>query len=305
MLNDKVIKAGVDRNLLTKDYTEKAIAFIEQNKDEPFFLYFPQAMPGSTKEPFSSEAFRGKSKSGPWGDSVEELDWSTGQILDKLVELGIDDKTLVIWTSDNGSPMGKNMDGVERGTNKPLHGRGYTTSEGAFRVPTLMWWPGKIPAGTVCDELSTTMDLLPTFALLADGKVPADRIIDGHNIRPLISGGTDAKTPYDVFYYYAMDQLQAVRKGPWKLFVPLKEFSRHPHFKKGEGSKPLLFNVETDISSEHNVADQHPKIVKELMDLAEQGRADLGDANRPGANQRPAGKTENPVPPTLETTSTN
>lgn len=304
MLNDKVIKAGVDRNLLTKDYTEKAVEFIEQNKDHPFFLYFPQAMPGSTSKPFASEAFRGKSKSGPWGDSIEELDWSTGQLLDKLVELGIEDNTLVIWTSDNGSPMAKDMNSTARGTNKPLNGRGYTTAEGAFRVPTIMWWPGTVPAGTVCNELATTMDLLPTFALLAGGTVPSDRIIDGHDIRPLIEGKSGAKTPYHVFYYYAMEQLQAVRKGPWKLFVPLKEFSRHPHFKKGEGSKPLLFNVETDISSEHNVAAQHPEIVKELMALAEKGRADLGDTNRPGVNQRSAGKIENPVPPTLNTTST-
>jgi len=101
-----------------------------------------------------------------------------------------------------------------------------------------------------------------------------------------------------------MEQLQAVRKGPWKLFVPLKEFSRHPHFKKGAGSQPLLFNVVTDISSEHNVADQHPEIVKELMALAEKGRADLGDTKRRGANQRQPGKIENPVPPTLKTTST-
>lgn len=305
MLNDKVIEAGVDRNLLTKEYTEQAVEFIERNQDQPFFLYFPQAMPGSTKEPFSSKAFRGKSKNGPWGDSIEELDWSTGQILDKLVELGIDENTLVIWTSDNGSPMSRNMETTERGTNKPLYGRGYTTSEGAFRVPTIMWWPGKVPEGTVCNELATTMDLLPTFAHLADGKVPQDRIIDGHDILPLIEGKMDAKTPYDVFYYYAMDQLQAVRKGPWKLFVPLKEFTRHPHFKKGEKSKPLLFNVVTDIGSEHNVASQHPKIVKELMDLAEKGRADLGDSKRPGANQRKPGKIDHPVPPTLKTTSTN
>ncbi|WP_154901811.1 sulfatase family protein [Gimesia maris] len=305
MLNDTVIEAGVDRNLLTKDYTEKAVEFIEKNQDQPFFLYFPQAMPGSTRKPFASDAFRGKSKNGPWGDSIEELDWSTGQILDKLVELGIDKNTLVIWTSDNGSPMAKDMNSTERGTNKPLNGRGYTTSEGAFRVPTIVWWPETVPAGTVCEELATTMDLLPTFARLAGGKVPSDRIIDGHDIRPLIMGEADAKTPYDGFYYYAMEQLQAVRKGPWKLFVPLKEFSRHPHFKKGEGSRPLLFNVVTDISSEHNVADQHPEIVKELMSLAEKARADLGDTNHPGANQRPAARVDHPVPPTLKTTSTN
>src|SRR5690606_18380327 len=172
MINENVVEEGVDRNLLTKDYTEKAMDFIEKHQSEPFFLYFPQAMPGSTREPFSSPAFRGKSKSGPWGDSVEELDWSAGQIMDKLDELGIAGRTLVVFTSDNGSPMGPDMNGVVRGTNRPLNGRGYTTAEGGFRIPTIMWWPGVIPAGTICAELATEMDFLPTFARLARGHVP-------------------------------------------------------------------------------------------------------------------------------------
>jgi arylsulfatase A-like enzyme len=301
MENETVVEAPVDRDLLTKRYTERAVKFIEQNREQPFFLYFPQAMPGSTKTPFASPAFKGKSRNGPWGDSIEELDWSTGQILDKLVELGIDRRTLVIWMSDNGAPMNRDMSDRSRGTNRPLAGRGYTTAEGAFRVPTIMWHPGEIPAGTVCREFATTMDLLPTFARLAGGVVPQDRTIDGHDIRSLIQGELDAKSPYDVFYYYHTDQLQAVRSGSWKLYIPLKEFTRHPHFKQGETSRPLLFDVVNDIGSARNVASQHPGVVKRLMRLAELARNDLGDADRPGSGQRPAGQVESPTPRQLAT----
>ncbi len=299
MENDKVIEAGVDRNLLTRQYTEKALSFIEKNRDQPFFLYLPHAMPGSTSKPFASEAFRDKSKGGPWGDSVEELDWSVEQVMVKLEDLGMEQNTLVIFTSDNGAPMTEGGSGFERGTNSPLNGRGYTTAEGAFRVPTIMWWPGTIPAGTVCAEFSSTMDLLPTFAVLSGGEIPNDRIIDGHDISPLVFGEKSTASPYQVFYYYYTDQLQAVRSGPWKLFVPLKEFDQHPHFKKGESSLPLLFNVVEDISSSNNVADQFPELVMELTNLAEIGREDLGDKDRSGANIRNPGKIENPIPVTM------
>ena len=187
-----------------------------------------------------------------------------------------------------------------RGTNLPLNGRGYTTSEGAFRVPTIMWWPSIIPAATVCNELTTTMDLLPTFAKLSGGNIPQNRIIDGHDIRSLIFGEPNAKTPYQAFYYYAMDQLQAVRRGPWKLFVPLEKFNRHPHFKKGQIATTLLFNVVTDIGSKRNVAKQHPEIVKQLTELANRARQDLGDEGLTGSGQRLAGKTLNPQPQLLQ-----
>ena len=295
MLNNKVIEAGVDRNLLTKQYTEKAIDFIENNKEEPFFLYLPQAMPGSTKSPFASDEFRGKSKGGPWGDSVEELDWSIGQIMSKLIELGIDRNTLLIFTSDNGAPMTADPLSIEIGTNRPLFGRGYTTAEGAFKVPTIMWWPGSVPGGTVCKDFMTTMDILPTFASFSGAKTPGDRIIDGFDNRALILGRRNAISPYQVFYYYNADQLQAVKSGPWKLFVPLADFVQHPHFKQGESAKPLLFNVEEDISSAYNMADRYPEIVNRLMLLAEKGRKDLGDSNRPGRNQRQAGKVDKAV----------
>lgn len=298
MENDKVIEAPVDRDGLTKRYTKKAMKWIEQHKDEPFFLYFPQAMPGSTSTPFSSPEFRGKSDNGPWGDSIEELDWSQGQLMGKLIELGIEKNTLVIWTSDNGAPIRPEPGNVTRGSNQPLHGRGYTTSEGAFRVPTIMWWPDTIPAGTTSEEFCTTMDLLPTFAKMAGGEKPTDRTIDGFDISPLIVGEIDAKTPYDAFYYYDGVQLQAVRSGPWKLFVPLENFRNHPHFskKKNDSDKPLLFNVVTDITCEIDVAEANPEIVARLTKLAEAGKADLGDGENKGAGQREIGKIENPVP---------
>lgn len=291
MRNEKVIDAPVDRDLLTKRCTEEVLAFIERRKDEPFFVYFPQPMPGSTAAPFASPAFKGKSKNGPWGDSIEEIDWSTGEILNKLVDLGIDSRTLVIWLSDNGAPMSRtDMNSPSRGTNRPLYGRGYTTSEGAFRSPTIMWWPGQVPPGSTCTELATTLDLLPTFASLAD--VPVRHAIDGHDIRPLLAGAADAKSSYEAFYYYNMDQLQAVRSGPWKLFLPLKQFTRHPHFKAGQSASPLLFNVVTDIGSTINVAADHPEVVARLMQLAEVARKDLGDAGQRGTGQRSAGKID-------------
>ena len=300
MRNEAVIEAPADRDLLTQRYTEESIEFIRANKDRPFFVYMPQAMPGSTRTPFASPQFKGKSNNGAWGDSIEELDWSMGQILDELKRLKIDERTLVIWTSDNGSPMQRDTSNLSRGTNAPLHGRGYTTSEGAFRVPTLMWWPGTIPAGTVCEELSTTMDLLTTFAAMADkSKAGVDAIaipkVDGHDISPLVLGQPNAKSPYEVFYYYERDQLQAVRSGPWKLFVPLEKYDKHPHFRAKKPGDAMLFNVVADISCKQDVAAQEPAIVKRLLALAEKAREDLGDRGRPGAGQRKPGKVENPV----------
>jgi len=292
MENETVIEAPCDRDGLTKRYTERAMEWIAEHKDEPFFLYFPQAMPGSTKTPFSSKQFKGKSKNGPWGDSIEELDWSMGVMLDQLKELGIAENTLVIWTSDNGAPINRDLSDLSRGSNRPLHGRGYTTSEGAFRVPTIVWQPGKVPAGTTCDALASTMDLLPTFARLAGGNAPADRKIDGHDITPLLYQETGAKTPHGAYYYYHQDQLQAVRSGPWKMFLPIEVAAGHPHFRKGKPSETLLFNVVDDISCEQNVADAHPQVIAQLTQIANLARKDLGDKGQAGTGQRKPGKID-------------
>lgn len=296
MENETVVDAPVDRDMLTQRLTERAMRFIDENRDGPFFLYFPQAMPGSTAAPFAGPNFKGKSKNGPWGDSIEELDWSTGRLLDHLERLEIADDTLVIWTSDNGAPLARDIKSHSRGSNQPLNGRGYTTAEGAFRVPTIMWWPSRIPGGTVCGELATTMDLLPTFARLAGTSEAAGRKIDGHDILPLILDTPAATTPYESFFYYYNEQLQAVRSGRWKLFLPLESFTRHPRFKKGKSNAPLLFDVVNDISSAKNVAGEHPEIVARLTLYAEQARADLGDAGTIGAGVRPIARIESPSP---------
>lgn len=303
MKNETVIEAPADRDLLTNQCTEEALKFIDDHRNEPFFVYFAQPMPGSTRAPFASPAFKGKSRNGPWGDSIEEIDWSTGQILDRLRKHGISENTLVIWLSDNGAPMAPDMTSLGRGTNKPLHGRGYTTSEGAFRSPTIMHWPGQVEAGTTCTELATTLDLLPTVCRLSGAELP-DRKIDGRDIRPLMLGNSDAQSPHESFYYYSRDQLQAVRSGPWKLFLPLSSFDRHPHFKRDGGAEPLLFHVVDDIASTTNVAASHPDVVARLTRLAEAARLELGDRGHPGAGQRRAAMISRPPKPlTLKTSA--
>ncbi len=300
MENETVIEAPCDRNGLTKRYTERAMQWIAEHKDEPFFLYFPQAMPGSTSTPFSSDAFRGKSRNGPWGDAIEELDWSMGQMLDQLNDLGIAERTLVIWTSDNGAPIDRNPTDLSRGSNLPLHGRGYTTSEGAFRVPTIVWQPGTVPAGTTCRELASTMDLLPTFFQLAGGSLPAEPKIDGHDITPLLHGDEGAKTPHSAYYYYHQDQLQAVRSGPWKLFLPMSSVAAHPHFTKEQINQPALFNVVQDVGCKRNVAEQNMAVVKRLMKIAEEAKRELGDRGKKGSGQREPGKiSDSEVKPQL------
>lgn len=299
MEGDTVIEAPTDRNALTRRYTERTIDFIQRNREQPFFLLLSHAMPGSTSQPFASERFRGQSANGPWGDAVEELDWSTGQILDALRDQGISDRTLVIWTSDNGAPS--RPASLERGTNRPLHGRGYTTSEGAFRVPTIAWWPGSIEAGSESSAMATTMDLLPTFAALAGSEFQAEATIDGRNVSNVLTGDATASTPHEAFFYYEGNQLQAVRSGRFKLFVPLESFVRHPHFKPGLSSSPLLFDVVHDVDCSTDISAAHADIVTRLTQLANDARGELGDLHRQGTAQRPAGRVEQPIAQTLRT----
>ena len=294
MENEKVIEAPIDRNLLTQRYTEAVIEFIKANSEKPFFIYLSHAMPGSTTTPFASERFRGKSANGPWGDSVEELDWSTGEILQALKQLNLDERTLVVWTSDNGAPRRN----PPQGLNSPLAGWGYTCTEGGHRVPCIMRWPSRIPAGTTCSELCTTMDLLPTFAWLAGTQPPVHRIIDGHDIWPLMAGKAGAASPYEAFYYYYITQLQAIRSGKWKLYLPLE--NKWINFSGDTKASPAqLYDLKVDISETTNLAQKHPDMVKHLLALAEKAREDLGDLGRPGANQRPAGFIADPTPRVL------
>ena len=168
MRDETVIEAPADRNFLVKRCTEEAIGFIERNRERPFFAYIPHTMPGSTPTPFSSPGFRGKSKNGEYGDAVEELDWSTGEIVRALERLGLTKDTLVIWTSDNGAVRRNPV----QGSGAPYKGFGYDTSEGAMRMPCVMRWPGRVPVGRECNEIVSTMDLLPTFAAMAGAGLP-------------------------------------------------------------------------------------------------------------------------------------
>ncbi len=291
MRDEKVIEAPVDRDYLTKRYTEEAIRYIEAQKGRPFFLYLPHAMPGSTRDPYASPAFKDKSANGHWGDSVEELDWSMGEILAALKRLGLDEKTLVIWTSDNGAPNRN----PPQGSNAPYQGWGYNTSEGAMRMPMIARWPGKVPAGHECRELCSMLDILPTFATLAGADMP-EQTIDGHDITPLLFDETKATSPTDEkgFFYYHIDQLQAVRSGPWKLYLPLPA-KRSNLVNKRAPSVLQLFNVRDDITEVDEVSAKHPEVVQRLLRLADAARADIGDDEKPGRGQRPAGFVPNPT----------
>ncbi len=299
MRDETVVEAPADRDCLTRRYTDESLRFIRENKDRPSFLYLPQAMPGSTNRSFSSSAFQGKSANGPYGDCVEELDWSAGEIMACLKELGLDEKTLVIWTSDNGA-VGWNP---RQGSNAPLKGWGYDTSEGGQRVPCIVRWPGMIPAGVVRDDVTTMMDFLPTAVGLAGAKPPADRTIDGHDILPILANAAVAESAYDGtgFFYYYREQLQAVRSGPWKLYLPLEKKMRSLGGSL-ESAKPCdaeLYDLRKDIGETQNLAAEQPDVVRRLLALAERAREDLGDLGREGKDQRPAGRVDNPAPRVL------
>ena len=290
MRGEQVIEAPVDRDHLTRRYTQEAIAFMEQHRDEPFFIYLPHAMPGSTPTPYSSPAFRGKSRNGDYGDSVEELDWSTGELMAAIKRLGIDEQTLVVWTSDNG-PVRRTP---QQGSSAPFKGFGYDTSEGAMRMPCLVRWPGRVPAGIVSNQVITSMDLLPTVAKLAGAKLP-ERKIDGKDMSPVLLGKADGDfRGHEAFFYYRMEQLQAVRSGPWKLYLPL-DAKYIANNRKTAPSTLELYNVVEDLAEEHEVSAQHPQVVRELKAHAERARAELGDTGREGSGQRPAGWVENPT----------
>ncbi|MBD3183585.1 sulfatase-like hydrolase/transferase [Candidatus Poribacteria bacterium] len=292
MRNENVIEAPVDLKTITVRYTQEAVDFIKRNADNPFFLYIPHATPGSEKIPQVSKEFYGKSSNGRYGDSVEELDWSTGQILSTLRKLNLDDKTLVVFTSDNGAVQGHG------GSNEPFRGWGYDTLEGGMRMPCIIRWPGKIPSREVSDELCMAMDFLPTFAGLSGANLPRDTIIDGKDIWPIIACENKAVSPHEVFYYYQRDQLQAVRYGKWKLHLPME--ARYNHGGRNTGSSPLmLFDLYADIKESTDVSRNNPDLVKKILEIAEKARYELGDLGNPGSQQRKAGFVSNPAPRTL------
>jgi len=286
MRGRKVLESPTDMDLLTRRYTDEAVAFLRRNKARPFFLYLAHNMPhvplGASKD------FRGRSKRGLYGDVIEELDWSAGRIIETLKELNIDERTLVVFTSDNGPWIEKHL-GDYGGSADPLRGAKMMTWEGGLRTPCIMRWPGRIPAGRVCDRIATTMDLLPTFARLAGAKLPAGRRLDGKDILPLMTARGGARSPHKAFYYYCYTHLQAVRTDRWKLVLPRP--ARPPWTGWSARmvdavDKAELYDLAADVGERRDLAAEHPDVVAELMKLVEAARADLGDHDRIGKGAR-------------------
>jgi len=262
--NDKVIEEQPDLHLLTKRYTTEVIDFIRKNQSKPFFMYYANSFPHVPL--FASKDFEGKSKRGLYGDVVEELDWSVGEVLKELKKLKLDKNTLVIFTSDNGPWIMKGFIDDAAGSAGLLYGNKGSTYEGGMRVPAIAWWPGTIKSNQIEEAVATTMDLYPTILHLAKAEVPTDRPIDGNDIIDLLTGRKDKVT--DVVYYYDSENLYAVRKGPWKA-----HFTTHYGYSKDapqEHNPPLLYNIEADPSEQYDVAESHPEIVEELRKVFEE-----------------------------------
>ena len=268
--DEKVIEHPTDQATLTERYTAEAVKFIKANEDRPFFLYLPHTFP---HEPLHvSERFKGKSKGGLYGDVVECIDWSCGEILAAIQQAGIDEQTLVIFTSDNG-PAGHPA--------PPLRGGKGSTWEGGMRVPFIARWPGKVPAGAACAEQASVMDILPTFAALAGARLPTDRAIDGKDIWPLVSGRSGARSPHEAFFYYsAYGDLSAVRSGQWKLHIKAPA-SRASAKEKEAAPLPALYDLSVDVGEQTNVAADHPDIVEQLTKMAAEFDAQLTKDARP------------------------
>ncbi len=299
--NEKLIEPKTDMATLTRRYTDEAINFIRKNKEEPFFVYIPHTMPHTRLD--ASPQFKGKSKRGLYGDVIEEIDFNVGRVLDAIKELKLADNTYVLFTSDNGPWLIKNKNHADGhlsrdhgGSAGPLRSGKVSTFEGGVRVPTILWGPGRVPAGKTCDNIATTMDVLPTFAALADAKVPTDRVIDGRDIRHLFRGEFGKADPDRAYYYYLRVHLQAVRQGNWKLHLPREKepigaapFSRNNHIAPADRiafPEPFLVDLKNDLGETTNVATKHPRVVQRLLVLAESMREDLGDYDQVGKNMR-------------------
>ena len=272
--NDQVVeRVKVEgQHSITRRYTQRALDFIRASEDQPFFLYLPHTAVHFPLYP--DPGFMGKSPNGLIGDWAQELDASTGSILDLLRELKLDGKTLVIYTSDNGGALNHGSN------NQPLRGSKGSTLEGGIRVGTLAWWPGKILAGSSTGAITSHMDWLPTFAALAGASAPADRQIDGLNLTPLLFGRVADFKAREAFYYYRGFSLEAVRSGPWKL-----------HLMNGE-----LYHLEKDIGEARNVAADEAEVVKRLRSLAEAMDADLGREGASAPGIRPLGRVAEAQP---------
>jgi arylsulfatase A len=275
--NGKVVKRVLpdDQQSLVEIYTQEAKSFITAHKAEPFFLYLPH---NAVHFPiYPGKKWAGNSPHGIYSDWIEEVDWSVGQILDTLREQGLAEKTMVIFTSDNG--------GTPRAVNAPLRGHKGSTWEGGMRVPTIAWWPGKIPAGTESDAITGMFDILPTLTTLAGGTIPTDRKIDGVNIWPQLAGDANAPPAHEMFYFYRGMKLEAVRQGDWKLHLAGNNNGAGKKKQQNDG-KVKLFNLKKDIGESENVADAHPEIVAKLEALTMAMKDDLGlDGQGPGSRE--------------------
>ncbi len=267
---------------LTKRYTDEVVDFIGRQKDGPFLVYVSHHIVHSPLLP--RKEFAGTSKRGKYGDFIKELDRSTGRIMQSIRDAGLDENTLVVFTSDNGPTW--------VGSTGGLNGGKYCTMEGGHRVPGIFRWPGVIPSGQVSNTTISSMDLLPLFCELAGVEPPNDRKIDGRNILPVIRGHVST-TPHQFLYYYNGTNLQAVREGKWKLHLPRSSKDQPFWCKKRVGGRVFveleecqLFDLQNDVGEKQNVADRHPGVVARLQEQAEIIRAELGDVRVAGSDQR-------------------
>lgn len=266
MRNEKIVERPADQTSLTKRYTEEALQFIQEYQHAPFFLYLAHTMPHIPL--FASPEFAGVSSRGLYGDVVEEIDWSVGEVLNTLRELQLDERTLVIFTSDNGPWLVQGLHGGSAGLLR--EGKG-TTWEGGMREPMIAWWPGTVPAGQTTNALATTMDLLPTAAALSDAPLP-DCPLDGYDLLPLLK--SDAPSPRDFFVYYRGDRVYAARYGPWKAhFVTQTAYPDGPPITH---ETPELYHLENDPSEKYDIAIQHPDVVETIRMRLEQHFDDVG-----------------------------
>ena len=260
MRNKEIIERPADQNTITKRYTQEAVKFIRQNKDQPFFVYFPHSMVHTPL--FASDDFDDSSRRGLFGDVVAEVDWSVGTILRTLEEEDLSKNTLVVFTSDNGPWLSMLQAGGSAGLLRM--GKG-TTWEGGMREPTIFYWPGQIKPGSVMD-MGATLDLFPTVCHLAGADVPDDRVMDGYDLSPVLFNGQ--ASPRESMIYYRGEKVYAARKGPYKAHYITQgaygmggEYTEHP--------VPLLYQLEHDPSEKYDIADQHPEIIEEINQLVE------------------------------------
>jgi len=291
--NEKTIENNPDQSQLTTRYTERAVRFIERNKARPFFLYLAHSMPHVPL--FVSNKFKGQSKRGLYGDVIMEIDWSVGEILQALERNGLSEKTLVIFTSDNGPWLSYGDHGGSAG---PLREGKGTVWEGGVRVPCIMRWLGILPAQSVVRQPCMTLDLFPSIAEITGARLPGHPI-DGRSIWPLMNGDSAAAPPHEALYFFWERQLQAVRSGRWKLHLPHLYRSMQGQT-AGSGGIPgkyvqketglELYDLENDQGETRDVAAQHPEVGARLMAFADKINEELGDNERPGKGCRPAGR---------------